>query len=219
MDNFSINPEYKQIDDPIKSQHDITTTRQSIKELLANGTPDWVRFPHDYRAFVKESFQAEKEASDRQVAEYRMEDQELLTDSKPRKVNILPTRDFVRKLQSNGIKCFTFNNPLMPQTVGLWAKGRLSNEMIYIAYLQVPCMYEWSVLRLDRHGLPNGEDFRGWRTVLLQLIEKGILTENQAHKIFGRPTESLVSRRYRKSLYWFRNRARLLNEPETFQQL
>lgn len=195
------------VDDPIKSYHDLKTTRQSIKQLLSGGTPNWVRFPNDYRAFVKESFQAEKEQSDRQVAQYRMDDQDLLVDSKPRMVNILTTRDFLKKLKRHGLKCFTFNNPLMPQTVGLWVKPKFTNEMKYIAYMQVPCMYEWSVLRLDRHGLPNGEDFRGWRTILYQLVEKQILTEKEVHKIFGRPTDSIVSRRYRKSLYWFRNRS------------
>jgi len=96
----------------------------------------------------------------------------------------------------------------MPQTVALWAKPKYSNQVVYIAYLQIPCMYEWSILRLDKHGLPNGEDYRGWRTVIVQLIEKEVLTEQQAHRIFRPPTESIVSRRYRKSLYLFRNRNR-----------
>lgn len=199
------------VDDPIKSRHDLKTTRQSIKQLLSGGTPNWIRFPADYKAFVRESFQAEKEQSDSQVSEYRMDDQELLTDAKPRMVNIIMTRDFIKKLRDNGVRCFTLYNG-MPQTVGLWACRPNSQEMVYVAYLQVPCMYEWSILRLDRHNLPNGEDYRGWRTVLVQLIEKGILTEKQTDKIFGKVTDSVVSRRYRRSLYNFRNRKRSAND-------
>jgi hypothetical protein len=216
-DNFTINPEYKPLEEPIKSRHDITTTRESIKELLAHGTPDWIRFPHDYKEFVKESFAAEKENSDRQVAQYRMDDQELLTDAKPRMVHIITTWDFVKKLKDNGIKCFTFNNPLMPQTVGLWARPKYSGQIVYVAYMQVPCMYEWSVLRLDRHGLPNGEDYRGWRTVLVQLIEKEVLTEQEAHRIFGPPTDGIVSRRYRRSLYDYRNGRRFKPAATTLE--
>lgn len=205
MNNFTINPEYKPLEDPIKSRHDLKTTRETIKQLLSGGTPDWVRFPHDYKAFAQESFAAEKEISNSLVKDYKMDDQELLTDAAPRMVNILMARDFVKKLQDSGIKCFTVYNGL-PQTVGLWAKDRHTDEMLYIAYMQIPCMYEWSVLRLDNHGLPNGEDYRGWRTVVCQLILKGVLTEAEADKIFGRPTDAVVSRRYRKTLFEFRNR-------------
>jgi hypothetical protein len=195
-------PTLATVDDPIKSRHDIKTTRESVKQLLANGTPDWVKHPEEYKAFVKESFQAEKEQSDEQVKSYRMDDQELLTDEKPRKVHIISTRDFIKKLRDHGIKCFTVDNG-MAGTVALWcAKGQ---QMEYICYLQVPAMYEWSILRLDRHNLPAGEKFRGWRTVLVQLILKGILSEDRAHQIFGKPVGGKVSSRYRRSLWEFRN--------------
>ena len=69
-------------------------------------------------------------------------------------------------------------------------------------------MYEWSVLKLNDRNLPIGEDFRGWRTVLIQLIEKDILTEYQAHEIFGHPSGSKVFSRYHQSLWEVRNRRR-----------
>lgn len=190
--------------DPIRSKHDLNTTRQSIKALLANGTPDWVRFPNDYKQFVKESFAEEKELSDMQVAGYRMEDQELLTNTVARKVNPIGTRDFILKLRMNGIKCFTIDNGFPRGTVALWAFKPFENQATYVCYLQVPAMYEWSVLRLDHHGLPNGEDFRGWRTALAQMIVKKIVTERRIHDVFGRPTDSVTGRRYRETLFNFR---------------
>lgn len=196
------------VDDPIKSRHDLKTTRQSIKAILANGTPNWVRWPNDYKAFVRESFAAEKESSDDQVRHFRMEDQDFLIDVKSRKVNIKRTRDIIKTLRDNGVRCFTVQNG-HPQQVGIWCCPSNSDEMVYVCYLQVPYMCEWSVLRLDRHFLPNGEDFRGWRTLIVQLVEKGILTEQKAHKIFGAPTDGMVSRRYRRSLFFYRNRKRL----------
>lgn len=197
-----VTPTLATVEDPIKSQHDLKTTRESIKQLLSGGTPDWVKFPHEYKAFVKESFAAEREQSLEQVKSYQMEDQQLLTDAAPRKVNIITTRDFVKRLRDNGIRCFTVDNG-MNSTVALWAaKGQ---QMEYVAYLQVPAMYEWSILRLDAHNLPAGEKFRGWRTVLAQLIVKDFMTEEKAHLIFGKPALTPVSRRYRKTLWFHRN--------------
>ena len=141
------------------------------------------------------------------VLGYRMADQELLTDYKARAINIMSTKSFVEKLRENGIKCFALYHGL-PQTVGLWVvvPTPTGRRLRPIAFMQTPAMIEWSVLRLDKHGLPNGEDYRGYRTVIAQMIRKGVLTEEKAHEIFGRPTDSVVSRRYRKTLWAFRHR-------------
>jgi len=190
--------------DPIASRHDVRTTQATIKEMLKSGTPDWVRFPHEYKNFARESYLADKELSDEQVAGYKIDDQELLVNEKARKVNIVRTRDFIRVLRNNGVRCFTVDNGMLG-TVGLWVLPKENKPPVYICYLQIPYMCQWSVLRTDRHGLPNGEDYRGWRTVLAQLIVKGALSETRIHEIFAAPTDSLVSRRYRRTLFNFRN--------------
>lgn len=207
MSGWSINPEYKDLPGEIKSHHDIKTTQETIKKLLAGGTPDWVSHPEDYRAYAQEAQLAEKEISDNLVSQYRMEDQDLLIDAKARFVNIMPTHIFAQKLTNAGIKNFAMDSG-MAGTVGLWVvrSGMSGFEAKYICYIQVPAMIEWSILRLDDHGLPNGEHYRGWRTVVSQLILKGILTEKRAHEIFGRPTDSIVSRKYRQRLYEYRHR-------------
>jgi hypothetical protein len=205
------------LSNPFKHQHNIKATQATIKKLLADGTPNWVKFPNDYKNFVRESFQAAKEESDSQVSGYKMERQELLMNAKARKVNAISTRDFIDKLRRNGVKCFTVDNGFPPQTIALWAVKPDSDKLQYVCYLQVPAMYEWSVLKVDRHGLPAGEDFRGWRTVLAQLITKQILTEAKAHKIFGRPTDGEVSVIYRESLWFLRNHAELDAGPADYQ--
>lgn len=199
------------------SNHDIPTTKASIQQILAGGTPNWVKWPEDYRAFVKESFAAEKEISDEMSEQYHMEDQEELTNEVARKVNPMSVDDFLLKLRQNGIKCFTVYNGLKG-TIGLWclppkqvAKAR------YVCYIQIPAMYEWSVLRLNEHFVPIGEKFRGWRTVLMELIKKEILTEYQAHKIFGQPSTHKVFRRYHRSLWELRN-LRRYTEAELAEQ-
>jgi hypothetical protein len=193
------------IDDPWKEKHDVDATHQAIQQMLAGGTPNWVRWPHEYKAFVKESFAAEKEISDKMAAQYKWDDQDQLTNRAARMVNPMSTRAFVEKLNKNGIKTAVMSSD-MKGTVALWAiPPNRTNKLRYICYLQVPAMYEWSVLRLDAHGIPNGEDFRGWRTVAIQLVEKEIITEQQCHKIFGVPSPNAVSARYFRSLWEKRN--------------
>jgi hypothetical protein len=194
-------------ENPIRDYHDLKTTRETIKHLLAGGTPNWLKWPEDYRAMVREQQAKDREVSEMMAESYKMPDQEILTDAKARLVNIIHGRAFIEKLRSNGVKCFTIDNG-MPGTVGLWAAKPGTDEVAYICFMQVPYAPEWSVLRVDRHGVPWGEDYRGWRTVLVQLILKGILTEDEAHRIFGKPSLNRISRVYRRTLYEFRNHKR-----------
>ncbi|VVB52663.1 Uncharacterised protein [uncultured archaeon] len=190
--------------DPIKAYHDLSTTRTTIKQLLADGTPDWVSHPEDYKEFVKENFAAHKQESDAMAEAYQWHDQHILADL-GRKVNPISTRAFIDKLRKNGVKCFTVDNGWRG-TVALWATPPEKLDAVrYVCYLQIPAMYEWSILNLDRHGIPDGEGYRGWRTVIVQLVEKEIITELQAHRIFGVPAPNENSARYFQSLWEKRN--------------
>jgi hypothetical protein len=211
-------PKLQVLDDPWKEHQDLKVTRETIKKLLADGTPAWVRFPKDYKAFAQESILADREVSQKMTYRYRLDDQESLINEVARKVNPVRTRDFIEKLRRSGIKCYSIDNGFPPSTVALWAFKPGSDHVVPVCYLQVPAMYEWSVLRLDKRGLPAGESFRGYRTVEVQLIEKGIISEARAHEIFGHPVDGPVSRRFRKSLYWLRNRRELTTDSTWVDQ-
>jgi len=211
VDNPSNMP-LQNLSNPWEGRHDLKRTRETISKLLAGGTPNWIKWPKDYKAFAQESFLADREVSETMARRYKMEDQELLLNEVARKVNPVSTRDFIQKMRSAGIKCYTIEMGYPPQTVALWAFKPGTDHVVPVCYLQVPAMYEWSILRLDKRGLPNGEAYRGWRTVEVQLVEKGIITEAQAHRIFGRPVDGPVSRKFRQSLHWFRNRRELEGE-------
>lgn len=206
--SWRINSEYKEIKhNPINPYHDLRTTTETIKELLKDGTPDWFSHPKDYKNFAQESYQYDLETSREMVMGYRMEDQEQLIDLKARYVNIISSKDFVLKLRAHGVPCIAHYNG-RPQTAGLWAlvPTRCGTNVRYITEIQIPAQIEWSVLRLDEHGLPNGYDYIGWRNAVSMLIRKGVLTEERAHEIFGRPTDGIVSRRYRRTLWAHRHR-------------
>jgi len=197
--------------DVIKERHDFDATHESIQQMLAGGTPNWVKFPHEYKSFVKESFAAEKEISNGMAAAYKWDDQENLTNKAARQVNKISTRDFVEtKLRANGIKCTITDLGWVGRggipTVGLWCVPPTNARKLRpVCFMDVPSMYEWSVLKLDAHGIPDGEESRGWRTVAIQLVEKEIITEAQCHKIFGVPSPNAISARYFRSLWEKRN--------------
>jgi len=195
----------------ITSHHDVSTTEETVKMLLANGTPDWVKRPKEFKNYAREAFLREKEISDEMVDRYKMEDQDDLTNIKARHVNRMDTDEFMRKLRHAGIKCFTVYNGLQG-TVGLWCiPPRVTGKARYVCYLRTPFMYEWSTLKLDNHNLPAGE-LRGWRTAVVELVKCEILTEWQAHRIFGSPSDADVFRRYRESLWEIRNGKRYTEE-------
>jgi len=208
------------VENPFNERHDVDATHEAIQQMLAGGTPNWVRWPHEYKSFVKESFAAEKETSDKMAAAYKWDDQEMLSNRAARMVNPMPTREFIEKLTKSGIKTAVMDAGMV-KTVALWAvPPNRTNKLRYVCYLQVPAMYEWSVLRLDNHGIPSGEEFRGWRTVAVQLVEKEIITEAQCHKIFGVPSPNAISARYFRSLWEKRNgkRYRDIEDQEALGQ-
>jgi hypothetical protein len=213
----NINPPLQNESNPWKGRSDLKTTRETIKKLLAGGVPAWYKWPKDYRAFAQEALLADREVSERMTRRYRIDDQELLLNETARKINPIRTRDFVDKLRKSGVKCYTIDNGFPPSSVALWAFKPNTDHVVPVCYLQVPAMYEWSVLRLDKRGLPAGESYRGWRTVESQLIEKGIVSEARANEIFGKPVDGEVSRRFRRSLFWFRNRRELQTTPEEIE--
>ena len=67
-------------------------------------------------------------------------------------------------------------------------------------------MSELSVVRFDERGTPIDEKRRGWRTAILQCILKGLLTEEQANREFGKPKVTPAFARYNQILYEWRKR-------------
>jgi hypothetical protein len=212
----NVNQPLQSVKDPWSGRHDLSTTRETIKKLLAGGTPNWVKWPKDYKAFAQESWLADKEVSETMASRYKMDKQEELLNTVARLVNPIGSRDFIQKLRNSGVKCYTIDNGLTG-TVGLWAFKPGTDHVVPVCYIQVPAMYEWSVLRLDKRGLPAGEAYRGWRIVESQLVQKGIISERKANEIFGYPVDGPVSRRFRRDMYWFRNRRNLAFSPQEIE--
>lgn len=185
-------------------------TQAAIREILKHGTPDWFKRPEEYRNFAIEEYEREHENSRMAVREYRITDQELLTDQSicpdsARLINFMHVRDFFTTLRSHGVQCFMRWNGIEQQAsiYAVCPHERLKGHQ-YITYLHIPWMPEWSTWKLDDHGLLNGESARGWRTVLYQLVKNRVITEQQMTDIFGEP-HGPASVLHRRALWKLRN--------------
>lgn len=113
-----------------------------------------------------------------------------------------------------------FLNKLKILVPGLiWFEGRTTGDwgvyvqdhnvefgVRYLWYLPQGILPEYSIHEFDIYDAPVKEKMRGWRTPLLRLIKSEIITEEDAHRVFGAPTVCLSSELYRAELYNFRNR-------------
>lgn len=130
-----------------------------------------------------------------------------------REGRILHMNNFIQMLRECGLNCWFNEKGGMPKTLGLNVahKGLFTKckhkvgESHYVTYAQVPLMQEFEELFFDPYDVPLGSKRRGWRTVLLRLIEEKLLDETTAHRVFGEPATGPVSRRYRETLHSYRN--------------
>lgn len=198
---------------PYRTLHDKAAALATARELYKGGTPRWISHPEEFRAMAEEDYLESKELSDRMAMAHHTPNQDILTDYKPRLVNSWDTREFLFKLRASGVACFTCQTPPQPgipswlaNTTGLFAvvPSQMSAGHQKICSMQIPTMFEWSVLLVDHHNLQRGQVI-GWRTVLEQLICKRVMTEQRAHEVFGAPIGSRASLPYRKKLHEFRN--------------
>jgi len=102
-----------------------------------------------------------------------------------------------------GLKSWCAAHP-HKQKYSLWIQGRCDGTdkrrpSQPVTWVQRSAMPEYTVMRFDDHGVPLDEKYRGWRTVLLQMIKSGIIPEERAHRAFGHPNGP-ASARYRADL-------------------
>jgi hypothetical protein len=149
-----------------------------------------------------------KESNTDAVAGYRWERQEELSEAheKERMGKPMHANELIQKLQACGLECGlrrTRHRQMMALDGVVKVNGVMRPE--YLCWVQVPMMPEYSVMYFDDHHLPTTEKYRGWRTVLIQLIQRGAISEASAKRVFGEPTGRMAPRRYRQQLYAIRN--------------
>jgi hypothetical protein len=147
----------------------------------------------------------QKEINAELVKQYQWVTPDEYADEGPRIGKILHSSELINLLRSKcHLKCWYRDHP-QPRKVTLVVQ-RESQLPEVGAWVQIGFMPEYTVMGFDEHGVPLAEKYRGWRTVILQLILKGFISEELASKVFGY-AYGPVSRRYLETLHGFRNRS------------
>lgn len=174
-------------------KHHGTTSSQNVEELMR-----------------------QQEMSKEMVKEYKMYKQDELLDTPERVGRVMHCLEFLRLLETirpaylsaNIRKGLTGLAVWHPKDVVDEESGEVKRvDWQYVCGVQVGFMHEYSSFHFDKRGLPLNEKWRGWRTVLLRLIQLGHITEEQERQVFGEAT-GVASRRHREQLFCFRNRKR-----------
>lgn len=152
-----------------------------------------------------------KENSENAAKEYRWVSPEEYKNAGDRVGRIMHACVFINLLRQAGVKCWyrthgqagkitlvvQQHDNIKPE-VGCWCMAGFATEL--------------SVMRFDEHGIPTTEKYRGWRTCLLQLILKGVISEQKAEEVFGKPPTTPAFARYNRTLRNFRNNGSSLNK-------
>jgi hypothetical protein len=153
----------------------------------------------------KEELARWKEMNDASMGEYRWCTAEEYADIESRLGRIMHSSEFISILRNKlHVRCWYREHPHADKITLLVQRGEGMIPPEVACWVKNGYMPEYTVMGFDEHGVPVAERYRGWRTCLLQMIIKGIVTEEKAHKVFG-PAERCCAERYNSILYGCRN--------------
>lgn len=124
---------------------------------------------------------------------------------------VMSHADLITKLRQAGVTCFYREHPHKDKLTLLYLP-QSGKELEVACWAQFGQMPELSIMNFDQYGAPLAERRRGWRTCLLQIILKGIITEDKANEVFGKPGQTKAFDRYNSLLQAYRNAGSSLGE-------
>ncbi len=157
-----------------------------------------------------ETLAERKEFNDQTAQEYQFVTPDEYADAGARVGRVMHSSTFINNLHKAGIKCWYRTHPQPGKITLVVQRGDLPAEVG--CWAQTGFMPELTIMRFDEHGIPTTERYRGWRTCLLQLILKSVITEKKADEIFGTPATTEAFHRYNATLQCFRNQGGRLDE-------
>ena len=159
---------------------------------------------------TKEELARLKQGAEEQAREYQWVTPEEYKNEGDRIGRIMHNVVFLNFLRKAGVKCWYRAHPQagkitliiqreeLPAEVGCWCQQGFAPEL--------------SIMRFDSHGVPLAEKYRGWRTCLLQLILKGVISQKKAEEVFGKAPTTPAFHRYNATLQQFRNAGNRLED-------
>lgn len=181
-------------------------------EILGKDTPEmeaamdaYARNRHETSSEQnKEELARWKEGNAGIAAQYQWVKPEEYADMGPRIGRIYSYDQFINILRDKcKLTCF-YREMGHPQKLALWVQKDGMSEPQVACWVHRPYMIEYEVMRFDDKGVPLDSRYRGWRTCLLQMRMKEMLTEEKINKAFG-PATGPASERYNSTMKSLRN--------------
>jgi hypothetical protein len=153
---------------------------------------------------TKELLEMMREQNDDNAEQYQWLKKADYANEEERTGRVIHSSEFISILRKAGVKCFYRQHIHFDKAILIFTKGQVEEVGCWVQQGNMP---ELSIMNFDNHGVPLAERRRGWRTALLQLILKDVISEKQADKYFGKPKLTAAYSRYNATLYAFRNRS------------
>jgi len=155
---------------------------------------------------TKEELHRWKEGNEEVAKEYQFVAPDEYNDADERMGRILHSSEFINILRDKvGLKCWYRAHPHADKITLLVQKALGTQEAEIACWVQLGFMPELSIMRFDEHGVPLNESHRGYRTCLLQMLLKGMITETQITKYFGPAKMTPAWERYNTTVHSWRN--------------
>lgn len=136
--------------------------------------------------------------------QYQWLEPEEYADIEQRIGIVMTAGQFITKLRGAGVTCWYLQHPQAQKATLVYQEG--TKEPQVGCWVQQGQMPELSIMNFDRYGIPLAERRRGWRTCLLQLIMKSVISEDKAVEVYGKPKTTPAFDRYNATLYEWRKR-------------
>jgi hypothetical protein len=155
---------------------------------------------------TEDEYYKQKEINDEISKGYAWLNEEDYRDIEPRIGRVLTHADLINLLRKSGVRCFYIPHPHYDKLTLLVSNYWATEKPRVAGWVPFGFMPELSVSRFDSHGVNTNERYRGWRTVLMQLVIQDIITEDKINKIFPEPRYIKAFHRYNAFMYSWRNR-------------
>lgn len=137
-----------------------------------------------------------KEENDNLARDYQWLNPGEYEDEKARIGRIMHSSELIKKLTEEcGISAVYRPHPQPKRVTLLVDKTQGIQGMEVACWVQFGYMPEYSICNFDDHGVVLQEAYRGWRTVLLQLLVKHMIDEETITRVFGEAVGS-AARKY-----------------------
>jgi hypothetical protein len=143
--------------------------------------------PHEHTdSQTEEELCRVKEENDNLAHEYQWLSPDEYEDEKARIGRIMHSSELIKKLTEEcGITAVYRPHPQPKRITLLVDKTHGIKGLEVACWVQFGYMPEYSIMNFDDHGVVLQEAYRGWRTVLLQLLVQHMIDEETMNRVFG----------------------------------